>query len=169
MDVVSLPGGRNVAVRSIRPDDGVRLQAAHARLSPESQYRRFLASKPYLTASDLRYLVEVDGRNHVALVATTATPPHDIIAVGRFVRLVDEPGAAEFAIVVGDRYQGEGLATELLERLALEARARGILRFRAMMLAENEAAHRLMRRLAVRQTHRCQIGQVDEMEFELAA
>jgi RimJ/RimL family protein N-acetyltransferase len=169
MDVVRLPSGREVAIRPIRPDDGRGLQAAHARLSPESRYRRFLSAKPYLTTADLRYLVEVDGANHVALVATTATPRHDIIAVGRFVRLADDPGAAEFAIVVGDRYQGEGLATELLERLALEARGRGIVRFRAMVLVENEAAHRLMRRLAVRQTQRRQFGQVDEVEFELAA
>ena len=169
MEVVRLPSGREVAIRAIRPDDGARLQAAYARLSPESQYGRFLSSKPHLTAGDTRYLVEVDGRHHVALVATTATPPHDIIAVGRFVRLADDPVAAEFAIVVGDQFQGEGLATVLLDRLVQAARDRGIVRFRAMMLAENEAAHRLTRRLALRQTHRRLVGQVDEFEFELVA
>jgi RimJ/RimL family protein N-acetyltransferase len=169
MDLVRLPSGREVAIRPIRPDDGHRLQAAYARLSPEAQYRRFLSAKPRLSARDTRYLVEVDGRDHVALIATTAAPPHNIIAVGRFVRLADDPDVAEFAIVVGDRFHGEGLATELLERLASQASERGIGRFRAMMLIENEAAHRLMRRLAVRQTYRRQVGPLDEFEFELAA
>ena len=38
-------------------------------LSDRSQLRRFLAPKPRLTASDLRYLTEIDGHDHFALIA----------------------------------------------------------------------------------------------------
>ncbi len=179
METVTLKSGRRVLIREIRPDDGPRLELSYRALSPQSQYRRFLASKPRLSDADIRYLTNVDGRDHLALVATTTTAPEWIIAVARFVRFAEDPEAAEFAIVVGDPYQGEGLGTEMLERLAAAATARGIRRFRATVLAENVAVHKLMRRLtshlsptaaspaaASRERH---LGAVDEVELELAA
>jgi RimJ/RimL family protein N-acetyltransferase len=138
-------------------------------LSPESQYQRFLALKPTLTDSEVRYLVDVDGTNHYALVAMTTSSPDWIIAVARFVRAADDPEAAEFAIVVGDPYQGEGLGSELLERLADLAVERGIRRFRATALADNLAIHKLVRRLAGRLGKERRFGPVDEIEVDLAA
>jgi acetyltransferase len=102
-------------------------------------------------------------------VATTTTSPEWIVAVARFVRAADDPEAADFAVVVGDPYQGEGLGTELLERLADAAVARGIRRFRASALAENVAAHKLVRRLAGRLAREDHFGAVDEFEVDLAA
>jgi acetyltransferase len=113
--------------------------------------------------------VEIDGASHVALVAVTLDEPQQIVGVARFVRAIDDAGAAEFAIVVGDPYQGDGLGTELLERLVVAARERGIVRFRASVLASNEPAHRLMRRLRARQTEHRLAGVLGEYEFDLAA
>jgi hypothetical protein len=107
MEYVHLRSGRKVAFRPIRADDIGRLEAAHGRLSPATRYQRFLAAKPRLTADELRYLTDVDQRHHVALIATPAEDHELIIAVGRFVRDQEDPAAAEFAIVVGDPYQGE--------------------------------------------------------------
>ncbi|MDQ2897708.1 MAG: GNAT family N-acetyltransferase [Actinomycetota bacterium] len=158
-----------VEIRPIRADDGVRLRASHARLSPESRYRRFLGAKPTLTESDARYLVEVDGRDHVALVATAPVDGADgeIIAVARFVRLPDEPDTAEFAIVVADAYQRRGLATELLRDLAAVATERDITRFRATMLADNIAIQRMLERLAAGEASYLRCGSVIEMEITL--
>ena len=167
--VVTLNRGREVVIRPIRPDDGPRLKLGYQALSPQSQYRRFLGSKPRLTDADVRYLVDVDGLNHFALVATTAGTPDSIIAVARFVRDADDPEAAEFAIVVGDPYQGDGLGTEMLERLARAATARGIRRFRATMLSDNVAVRKLTRRLAGQAARERHFGSVDELEVDLAA
>jgi RimJ/RimL family protein N-acetyltransferase len=169
MELVRLRSGRNILIRPIRPDDGPRLSAAYDRLSEKSRYRRFLSSKPYLSARDVRYLVEVDGSSHVALVATGADDRGLLLGVGRFVRLQDDPGAAEFAVVVGDPFQGEGIATELLERLADIATRQGIARFRATVLADNQPAQRLVRRLARRQPRTRRRAGVDEFEIELVA
>jgi RimJ/RimL family protein N-acetyltransferase len=170
MDVVQLPSGREVMIRPIRPDDGAPLQAAYDRLSPQSKYQRFLAPKPYLTEADARYLVQIDGFDHVAIVATTVDDPSFIIGVARFVRLPEDPAAAEFAIVVGDPFQQEGLATELLTRLQQAAAERGIARFRATMLAHNEGAHRLVRGLwSQRRSRDRRFGPVHEIEVELAS
>jgi RimJ/RimL family protein N-acetyltransferase len=179
MDPIRLRSGRDVWIRPITPDDAHALKLAYARLSPRSKYQRFLAPKPYLSASDTRYLTEVDGTDHYALVATPADEPNLIIGVGRYVRLPDDPLAAEFAIVVGDDFQGEGLATELLERLATVARSAGVERFTATMLAENRPAHRLMHRLAAgglvphgdvasraQESHH---GPIDELVVDVAA
>lgn len=166
MENVTLPSGRPVRIRPIHANDGARLQAAYDRLSPQTKYRRFLAVKPRLTESDLEYLTGVDGTHHVALVATPAEEPGQFIAVGRFVRLADEPSAAELAIVVGDPYQGEGLGTELLGRLADAALARGIARLKATVLADNVPVHRLLRHGVTRERH---LGAIDEVEVELAA
>lgn len=165
----TLSSGRQVIIRPIRPDDGERLQAAYLRLSERSRYQRFLAPKPRLTDPDIAYLVDVDGRTHVALVATTTERPDQIIAVARFVREPADERSAEFAIAVGDPFQGEGLGAMLLERLAAEAAARGIERLTAVTLADNLAVHRLVHRIAgaeVRVRHR---GVVDELEVPLAA
>lgn len=158
-----------MAIRAIRGDDAGRLAASHALLSPDTRYRRFLASKPKLTAEELRYLTVVDGRDHVALVATPPEDPERILAVGRFIRDREDPAAAEFAIVVGDPYQGEGLGTELLRRLADAAIERDISRFTATVLADNEAIHRLLHRLAGQFAERRRTGSVEELTVDLAA
>jgi RimJ/RimL family protein N-acetyltransferase len=170
VDIYTLNDGRQVAVRPIAPDDHDRLRASHARLSPESRYRRFLATKPELTSADARYLVEIDGSDHFALVATAPDEPDEpIVAVARYIRLPDDPEAAEYAIVVADDYQRHGLATELMTRLAHAAAARGIRRFRATMLADNVAIHRVSAKLAAGPLKRRQLGSVSEVEIELAA
>ncbi len=169
MEFVRLRSGRTVGIRQIRPDDLGRLREAYDRLSPESKYTRFLATKPHLSLADARYLVEVDGRDHHALVAVSVDNPERILAVARFIRSREDPTVAEFAIAVGDQFQREGLASELLERLADAALRQGIERFSATMLATNEPILRLVRRLAGRLPRERHLGVVNEIEFELAS
>jgi RimJ/RimL family protein N-acetyltransferase len=168
MDTVTLDSGRQVVIRHIRPDDSERLKAAYRALSPKSKYQRFLAPKPRLTETDTHYLVDVDGRNHVALVAVSPNGPDRLLGVARFVRDREDPEVAEFAIVVGDPYQREGLGSALLQQLAKEATARNIRRFTATTLAANLPVHRLMRSLGGELVHERHLGSVDELEVELA-
>jgi len=168
MDLCALPDGRVVTIRPIQPDDGERLRLSHERLSPESRYRRFMSSKPFLSAADARYLVDVDGCDHYALVATVAEPAGEaIVAVARFVRLPHDRSTAEFAIVVGDRWQRLGLAGELLGRLADAAVTRGVRRFEAVVLADNLPIQRLIRELAAGPVHRRRDGNTIEVSFPL--
>lgn len=169
MEVISLRSGRRVEIRPIRADDGPRLSAAYDRLSPESKYRRFLAPKPHLTSADTRYLVQIDGQDHVALIATALDDPDLILGVARFVRSSEDRTLAELAIVVGDPYQQDGLATVLLRQLTQAATELGITRFRATMLASNEPARRLAQRIGGRPIRSVHDGPVDELEIELAA
>jgi GNAT superfamily N-acetyltransferase len=164
--ITHLTDGTEVSIREIRADDKALLAAAHARLSEQSQLRRFLGPKPKLTASDLRYLTEVDGVNHYAVVALLG---EQIVAVARWVRLRDEPTAAEAAVVVGDPLQGKGLGKILARELADAARARGVRRIRASILSDNPPAHALMRVIGERLTDGGHDQGVHELVAELAA
>jgi RimJ/RimL family protein N-acetyltransferase len=165
--IARLSDGTEVRLREIRASDKALLAAGHARLSEESRLRRFLGSKPRLTPSDLRYLTEVDGVNHYALVAVLGD--RDIVAVARWVRLQDEPDAAEAAVVVGDPLQGKGLGKILARELADAARTRGISRIRASILSENPPAMALMKVIGDRLTDGGHDHGVHEVVAELAA
>lgn len=67
--------------------------------------------------------------------------------MGRYEPTEDE-GTVEMAFVVEDRWQNKGLGTILLKDLLRAAEARGIRRFRAYVLAENERMLRLLSRHA---------------------
>jgi RimJ/RimL family protein N-acetyltransferase len=167
--VFELDHGTRVLIRPIEAGDKERLVNGLRQLSEESIRKRFLAAKPRFTAAELRYLTEVDGRNHIALVAVLEDDPDQLVAVARCVRLPDRPGTAEMAIVVGDPWQGQGLGRALALALADEAVAAGIRRFAATMLGDNEAARRLMRTFSRRLEEARVEGGLREVVVELAA
>jgi protein lysine acetyltransferase len=165
-----LPDGALILVRPIRPDDKRMLEDGLRHLSDESVQRRFLTLKRSFSRSELRYLTEVNGRDHVALVAEyPGDPVRRLIAVARFVRLADDPTAADVAIVVADDWQRRGLGSVLTDLLADEARRAGIKRFTATMASDNVPAHRLMRRLTTRLEQSHTGHGVSELVLDLAA
>ncbi|RMF76016.1 MAG: GNAT family N-acetyltransferase [Acidobacteria bacterium] len=143
---VELEDGSEVWLRPIRPDDKQRLLEAFSRLSETSRYQRFLSDRVTLDEKTLRFLTEVDGWDHVCLVALDG--PDDATAHGlasaRFVRDADDPQVAEPAVTVIDEWQGRGLGRALLVRLMEAARERGVTVFRSTILASNEAIRRLV-------------------------
>lgn len=163
-----LRDGTRVRIRPIEPGDKERLAAGMARLSQESIHRRFLAAKPSLSGSELRYLTEVDGIQHLALVAVRDDEPEALVGVARCVRLQPGGETAEFAIVIGDPFQGEGLGRALGRALAQAARAVGIRRFTATLLADNAAVARLMAGFATRLEYAPPERGVRELVAELA-
>jgi GNAT superfamily N-acetyltransferase len=163
-----LRNGTPVVIRPITADDKALLARGMASLSPRSARLRFLAPKTRLSLAELRYLTEVDHVDHYALVAVLADDPTTMAGVGRWVRDAHDPTAAEVAVVVGDCHQGQGLGTMLGSALADGARARGIGRFTATMLAENTAAHRLFAHISGRLSTRLEGGNY-ELVADLAA
>jgi GNAT superfamily N-acetyltransferase len=144
---VRLNDGTGVHLRLVRPDDKPLLVAGFARLSPESRYRRFFSVKKELSEAELTYLTECDGQRHLAIAATRLLPDgtEEGLGVARFVRVSDDPGAAEAAVAVIDEYQSRGLGTLLLLRLIAAARERGIERFRAIIMTDNAPVLALLR------------------------
>ena len=145
---ITASDGTQLHVRHVKPSDKELIRRAWLQLSDQSQRRRFLAPKPVLTARDLRYLTEIDGHDHVALVAVRLDDPHRLVGVARYVRLQDDPETAEVAVTIADHMQGMGIGTKLGILLADEARGRGIARFSASVLTDNRPALRLMSSMA---------------------
>jgi RimJ/RimL family protein N-acetyltransferase len=163
-----LPDGTAVRIRPIEPGDKDRLARGLRQLSLETVRRRFLAAKPRFTAAELRYLTEVDGVNHIALVAVLEDDPDQLVAVARAVRL-DGGDTAEMAVVVGDPWQGRGVGRAITRALGDAALAAGIRRFAATMAGDNDAARALMRTFALRLQDGRVSGGVREVLVDLAA
>ncbi len=132
-DVV-LRDGRPAHIRPIRASDAELMVEFYARVSPESKYYRFFAPMPELSAKDVHRFTHVDHVDRVAFILTVA---ERMIAVGRYDLI--KPGEAEVAFLVEDAHQGRGIGQVLLEHLAQAGRERGIDRFQAEVLPDNQA------------------------------
>ena len=60
---------RTITLRDGAPEDKPLVAAAFERLSEDSRYRRFFATKNELSRADLAYLVDVDHKDHEAIIA----------------------------------------------------------------------------------------------------
>jgi GNAT superfamily N-acetyltransferase len=145
-----LPDGTRVRLRFITTSDKVLLASGFAALSPQSRWQRFLAAKSHLSASELRHFTEVDGHDHVAIVAVAEADPGRLAGVARFVRDPGQRDEAEVAIAVCDALQGMGLGRALGTALADVAKSLGVRRFTASLLGTNLPAQRLFHAISRR-------------------
>jgi protein lysine acetyltransferase len=135
---VQLRDGAELHLRPVLPGDNQRTLDGPIEFSSETLYRRFQAAQAP-TPALMAYLFEVDYVDHFVWVLTDGVDEGGdglVVADARFVRSED-PAVAEIAFIVGDAYQGRGIGTFLLEALAVAARADGVRRFTARVLAEN--------------------------------
>jgi acyl-CoA synthetase (NDP forming)/RimJ/RimL family protein N-acetyltransferase len=142
---VLLRDGHTAHLRPIRPEDEELLVEFYAQVSAESKYLRFFAPMPTLSDRDVKRFTHVDHRDRVAFVLTVA---EKMIAVGRFDRITSPGGAgdeAEVAFLVQDAHHGRGIAQLLLEHLAQAGRERGIRKFVAEVLPENQPMIRIFK------------------------
>ena len=148
-ETLILADNTEVSIRLVRPEDKQLLARAFAELSPESRYARFFSAKGSLSEGELVALTQTDGVNHLALGAVTWDAERRPVPLGvaRFVRVAAEPEVADAAVAVVDAYQGRGLGTLLVERLAAAARERGVQWFRCEFLLANERVRRLIENL----------------------
>ena len=143
-----LADGRLLQVSPLHPGDADAEQAFVAALSRTSRYRRFHIGWPQLPARLLAQMVNVDQQRHVALAARSAQGL--IVADARYVRDADDAlpgGGAEFAVAVADDWQGQGLAGQLLGRLARHAVAQGVTWLHGSVLWDNRPMVQLVHRL----------------------
>jgi acetyl coenzyme A synthetase (ADP forming)-like protein len=135
---VLLKDGSTVHMRPVREEDAPALRALFERLSPRSLYLRYHRAVREVSEPEVRRFTDVDYEDTFALAATLGEPPEErIIAVGLYARTA--PDRAEVAFTVEDSHQGRGIATQLLDQLAVAARDHGIQTFEADVLGENRS------------------------------
>jgi RimJ/RimL family protein N-acetyltransferase len=154
-EIVELDDGATVTIRAIELADIYRVRRMFDRLSPETVYHRFFAPVPPPRAETLIHLASVDHDHREALVAV-----HDgeVVGVAQYdSRTPDDD--AEVAVAVEDAWQDHGLGTALLVRLARVGARRGLRAFTAIVMGENSAAVRFLKRLSPETTVRLDGGE----------
>jgi RimJ/RimL family protein N-acetyltransferase len=142
---VALGTDTEILIRPVEPADAPLLRDMFEQLSALSRLRRFLTPVEHLTRHQLEYLSDVDHRSHEALVALDARTG-EAVGVARYLRDERDRRAADVGVVVIDRWQGRGVGTALLRRLAERADARGYRRLNGTLLLGNDAGRRLIAR-----------------------
>jgi GNAT superfamily N-acetyltransferase len=168
---VEVVGLGRVRFRLIRSTDKRLLVRALSKLSPESQYRRFLTAKARLTDAELRYLTEMDGVRHLAIGAARLDSrgrEREGLGVARYIVLPGETAVAEAAVTIIDTAQGRGLGRMLLRRLAQAARFHGVSHFRATVLATNLPMRRLLEDVAQGSIVVAQDGSLVELDVPIS-
>jgi acetyltransferase len=133
-------------IRPIRPEDELAIAAFHETLSETTVYRRFFSglSLSHRVAHDrLTRVCFIDYDREMALVAEREGA---IAAVSRFIRNPHGSGA-EFALIVSDAHQRQGLGAEMLTRLIDIARKEGLEKLNGYVLSENIEMQNLCRKL----------------------
>lgn len=146
-DSMTLPDGRVATIRPIRPEDAA-IEAAFVHgLSEQSKFLRFMFGLRDLTPAMLSRFTQIDYDRELALIAVIDTPQGEQqIGVVRYTTLPDEE-TCEFAIVVGDEWQGKGLARRMFTRLIEAARERRLKVMSGVTLRENTRMIELSRSL----------------------
>lgn len=140
-----LKDGTPVTIRPIRPEDEPVLVKFHEGLSEESVRLRYFAALKIDQRVAHERLTRVcfnDYDREMALVVERRdeqTGEHEILAVGRLSKWPGrrEFGGAEFALLVSDRWQHQGLGAELLRLLLRVARDEKLALVTAEILPDN--------------------------------
>jgi GNAT superfamily N-acetyltransferase len=134
---ILLANGRRFPLRPIAPTDAAAVQDFVRDLSPQSRYARFFSPIRELSPDQLERMTRTRYPDRFGLVAL------DPLADGRRIAGIaqhataDDDTPPEFAVVVDDRWQRQGLGAQLLVRLAEHARSAGYPTLEGLVLAGN--------------------------------
>lgn len=136
-----LATGHTVDIAPAGPDDLDRVRTFYEQLGDASTYFRFFGIRRAIPDSELHIMVTQVLPRHVALLASI---DGRLIGIGEFI-VAAVPGEAELAFAVADDHHHEGVATLLLERLAVVARRCGLQRLVAKTMFGNQDMQLVLR------------------------
>jgi acetyltransferase len=142
--------GQEVFVRPVKPEDAPLFQEFFNVLSPTAIYFRFFSPLKALSPTMLARFTQIDYDREIALVAFDGEGDREtIMGVARVI--ADPDGKrGEFAVIVGDPWQGRGIGSVLLRRCLHVAKAQGMETVEGAVLAENRQMLNLGRKLGFR-------------------
>ena len=133
-----LADGRPLLLRPLASKDARLLQDFVHDLSPQSRYQRFQGGLNDLAPDLLARLMDIDYRRSMVFAAVVFEHgTRRMIGEARYAPALDGSGAAEFALAVSDRWQGQGLGTALFDKLLQHAERSGVARIQGDVLHNN--------------------------------
>ena len=156
-----LRDGTEVWVRSLQPEDRSLIDEFLAHASEEAlTLRGFASLRPAVTGAEAVARSSPQDRLCL-LVLGDRSDRITVLGTGEYVRLAPGATVAEVGILVDEPYQGLGIATLLLARLARAALGFGILRFEARVGTENPEMLEVFRGSGQRCSEGSSEGEVD--------
>ena len=145
-----LPDGHDVVIRPIRPEDAELTQAFVKSLSAESRYFRFMDAVSELSPAELARLTQIDYTREMAILALTEVDGREVeLGVARYA-INPDGETCEFALVVNDQWQKQGIGHKLMDVLMDVARGRGLTRMEGEVLKTNRPMLKLVEALGFR-------------------
>jgi acetyltransferase len=143
-----LKSGLVCTVRPIRPEDAeLEQHFVQHELSENSRFNRFMNALKQLSKPMLVRFTQLDYAREMALVAVMDDPAGEqMLGVARYTINPDQV-SCEFAIAIGDRWQGQGLGRVLMEALFEAAREAGVRTMEGEVFGSNTPMLSLMHRL----------------------
>jgi GNAT superfamily N-acetyltransferase len=143
-DTWRLKDGTAVTLRATRSDDGPLIQALVQGLSLRSRYQRFFYPLRELPPGMLERFTHNDPQQAMTLLAVVQRDGRETaIAMAQYVA-DPYPQRCDFAVLVDDAWQRNGLGRRLVETVTCLARAAGLERIEGDVLAENDGMIRMM-------------------------
>ncbi|MDD5389182.1 MAG: bifunctional acetate--CoA ligase family protein/GNAT family N-acetyltransferase [Gallionellaceae bacterium] len=121
-----LPDGTDVVIRPIRPEDAELTQSFVRALSEETKYFRYMDAVRELSQAMLVRFTQIDYDREMALLAVTQVDGNEVeLGVARFA-INPDGESCEFAVVINDQWQKQGIGHKLMGVLMDVARAKGM-------------------------------------------
>jgi acyl-CoA hydrolase/GNAT superfamily N-acetyltransferase len=131
--------GLKVRFRAIRPSDEEEMRRLFYRFSSEGVYYRYFSPIKAMPHARMQKYVNVDYSQNISIVGLVGEEGAGrIIAEARYAAMPDRP-YADTAFIVDEDYQGNGIATYLLNTIMRIAKERGLQGIAADVLPTNIA------------------------------
>ncbi|MFT5763874.1 MAG: acetyltransferase [Saprospiraceae bacterium] len=141
-----LSDGTETLIRPIKPEDEDMERELFKRISKQTEYFRFFGYIGKMTHEKLTRFTQIDYDREMALVARVKEgDTHAIAGVVRLVADADNE-TAEFAILVGDQWQGKGLGNKFMDLIMEIAENRNIKKVYATVLNANATMLHMFRK-----------------------
>ena len=142
-----LPSGTDIVIRPIRPEDAEIEQTFIRKLSKRAKYFRFMQSINELSPQMLARFTQIDYSREMALIAVVYIDGQETeIGVARYITNPDGE-SCEFAIVIADNWQGQGIAHRLMQLLIETARNHSLQIMEGEVLSNNREMLSLVSKL----------------------
>ncbi|MBV9272377.1 MAG: GNAT family N-acetyltransferase, partial [Verrucomicrobia bacterium] len=148
----TLKDGTPLTLRPIRPEDEPLMIKFHGTLSEETVHFRYFGVtklEKRVAHERLTRICFNDYDREIALVAVRQNPEtkeDEIVGTGRLIKVLGT-NDAQFAILISDQFQGQGLGVRLLTLLVDIARNEGVDRIIGHILPENYAMRQVSKKV----------------------
>jgi acetyltransferase len=137
-----LKNGLRVLLRPIKPEDEQRFNEFLMSLSVETMRFRFFQILKELSHETLTQYCNLDYDREIAIVAELQQGGKQLVGAGRVI--VEPDGkSGEFAVLIGDQWQGVGLGSRLMDYIVTVARDMRLQRIFGYVMANNYKMLRL--------------------------